>query len=106
MAAPGRAHGGTSESNNVGSEGHNRLFACCVSDNEDTLLMAAGAGGTFLASLARMNKKTIDALLTAMLQTSDGVSDLLFICGRPPLVEIHGQLTEFPIDTPTRALDA
>ena len=67
--------------------------------------MAAGAGGTFLASLARMNKKTIDALLTAMLQTSDGVSDLLFICGRPPLVEIHGQLTEFPIDTPTGVLD-
>jgi twitching motility protein PilT len=52
-----------------------------------------------------MDKTTIDALLTAMLQTSDGVSDLLFICGRPPLVEVHGHLTEFPIDTPTGLLD-
>ena len=52
-----------------------------------------------------MDKATIDALLTAMLQTSDGVSDLLFLCGRPPLVEVHGQLTEFPIDTATGVLD-
>ncbi|MEY2491735.1 MAG: twitching motility protein PilT [Verrucomicrobiota bacterium] len=52
-----------------------------------------------------MDKPTIDALLTAMLQTSDGVSDLLFVCGRPPLVEVHGHLTEFPIDTPSGLLD-
>jgi len=52
-----------------------------------------------------MYKTIVDALLTGMLQTSDGVSDLLFICGRPPLVEVHGQLTEFPIDTPTGLLD-
>src|SRR3989440_6704688 len=52
-----------------------------------------------------MDKTTIDALLTAMLQTSDGVSDLLFVCGRPPLVEVHGHLTEFPIDTATGVLD-
>jgi len=52
-----------------------------------------------------MDKTTIDSLLTAMLQTSDGVSDLLFICGRPPLVEVHGHLTEFPIDTSTGLLD-
>ena len=52
-----------------------------------------------------MDKTSVDALLTGMLQTSDGISDLLFICGRPPLVEVHGQLTEFPIDTPTGLLD-
>ena len=52
-----------------------------------------------------MYKTIVDALLTGMLQTSDGVSDLLFICGRPPLIEVHGQLTEFPIDTPTGLLD-
>src|SRR5438874_13076392 len=52
-----------------------------------------------------MYKTIVDALLTGMLQTSDGVSDLLFICDRPPLVEVHGQLTEFPIDTATGVLD-
>ncbi len=39
-----------------------------------------------------------------MLQT-EGVSDLLFIAGKPPLVETHGHLLEFPIDTPDGALD-
>lgn len=47
-----------------------------------------------------MDKATMDALLTAMLQSGDGVSDLLFICGRAPLIEVHGRLTEFPIDAP------
>ena len=33
-----------------------------------------------------------EALLSAMLQASEGVSDLIFSPGRPPQVEIHGQL--------------
>ncbi len=33
-----------------------------------------------------------DALLSAMLHATDGVSDLIFSPGRPPQVEIHGQL--------------
>ena len=39
-----------------------------------------------------------------MLESADGVSDLLFISGKPPLVEVHGRLTEFPIDTPESVL--
>ncbi len=46
-----------------------------------------------------MKKEVIDPLLTAMVQSSDGVSDLLFAVGRPPIVEQHGVLVEFPIDT-------
>ena len=39
-----------------------------------------------------------------MLETADGVSDLLFIAGKPPLVEVHGRLSEFAIDTPDSVL--
>ena len=46
-----------------------------------------------------MNRDLVDALLTGMLQTGEGVSDLLFIAGKPPLVETHGKLQDFPIDT-------
>ncbi len=53
-----------------------------------------------------MNKDVIDALLTAMVASSPGVSDLLFAAGRPPMVEEHGLLQEFPIDTADGALTA
>ena len=53
-----------------------------------------------------MNKEVIDPLLTAMVQSGPGVSDLLFAVGRPPLVEQHGTLEEFPIDTPDGVLAA
>lgn len=39
-----------------------------------------------------------------MLESGEDVSDLLFISGKPPLVEIHGRLSEFPIDTPSSTL--
>src|SRR3954468_13166759 len=51
-----------------------------------------------------MDRQTVDALLTGMLESADGVSDLLFISGKPPLVEVHGRLSEFPIDTPESVL--
>lgn len=51
-----------------------------------------------------MDRKTVDALLTGMLESADGVSDLLFISGKPPLVEVHGRLSDFPIDTPESVL--
>jgi twitching motility protein PilT len=51
-----------------------------------------------------MDRQTVDALLTGMLESADGVSDLLFIAGKPPLVEIHGRLADFPIDTPESVL--
>jgi twitching motility protein PilT len=52
-----------------------------------------------------MNKQVFDSLLTAMIQSTDGISDLLFTVGRLPLVEIHGRLQEFPLDPPGSVLD-
>ncbi|MDQ6808106.1 MAG: PilT/PilU family type 4a pilus ATPase [Verrucomicrobiota bacterium] len=51
-----------------------------------------------------MNGEIVDALLSRMLASGEGVSDLLFIPGKPPLVEIHGHLHDFPIDTPERVM--
>ncbi len=39
-----------------------------------------------------------------MLDSAAGVSDLLFGVGKPPVVEQHGALQEFPIDTPEGVL--
>jgi twitching motility protein PilT len=41
-----------------------------------------------------------------MISSSEGVSDLLFAVGKPPVIEEHGTLEEFPIDTPTGVLDS
>ncbi len=46
-----------------------------------------------------MDKTVVDGLLASMLQSADGVSDLLFIAGKTPLVETHGRLQEFAIET-------
>ena len=51
-----------------------------------------------------MNRQIVDALLTGMLEAGEGVSDLLFVAGKPPLIETHGRLQEFPIDTPDSVL--
>lgn len=51
-----------------------------------------------------MTRETVDGLLTGMLQSADEVSDLLFVPGKPPLVEVHGRLQDFPIDTPGSVL--
>ena len=51
-----------------------------------------------------MERETVDALLTGMLGSAEGVSDLLFIAGKPPLIEVHGRLIEYPIDTPEAVL--
>jgi twitching motility protein PilT len=53
-----------------------------------------------------VNKQVIDALLSAMIRSSEGVSDLLFAVGKPPVIEEHGTLEEFAIDTPTGVLDS
>jgi twitching motility protein PilT len=53
-----------------------------------------------------VNKQLIDGLLSAMISSSEGISDLLFAVGKPPVVEEHGVLEEFPIDTPTGLLDS
>jgi twitching motility protein PilT len=47
-----------------------------------------------------MDKQSIDALLGSMIQSHEGVSDLLFTAGKPPVVETHGWLEEFVVETP------
>jgi twitching motility protein PilT len=42
-----------------------------------------------------MDRESVDLLLTGMLRSADGISDLLFISGKPPLVEAHGRLNPF-----------
>jgi twitching motility protein PilT len=37
----------------------------------------------------------LESLLKRMLQTSDGISDLLFVAGKPPQIEVHGRLKSF-----------
>src|SRR6185503_8875445 len=51
-------------------------------------------------SFSEVNKQIIDKLLSAMIESADGISDLLFTVGKPPLIEAHGRLSEFPIETP------
>jgi len=51
-----------------------------------------------------MDKATVDALVTGMVESEKGISDLLFLEGKPPLVEAYGQLHDFPIDAPDGVL--
>ncbi len=51
-----------------------------------------------------MTHDDLDALLAAMLESGDGVSDCLFINGKPPLVERYGKLHEMPMEGPDAAL--
>jgi twitching motility protein PilT len=46
-----------------------------------------------------MNKQIIDELLSAMIDSGEGISDLLFTVGKPPFIEAHGSLTEFQSKT-------
>ncbi|MEO8043966.1 MAG: PilT/PilU family type 4a pilus ATPase [Spartobacteria bacterium] len=51
-----------------------------------------------------MKNEDLQALLTAMLESGEGVSDCLFINGKPPLVERYGRLHELPMAEPGAAL--
>jgi twitching motility protein PilT len=53
-----------------------------------------------------MDKATVDALLSGMVQSEKGISDLLFLEGKPPLVEAYGELRDFSIDAPNSVLNA
>ncbi len=45
-----------------------------------------------------MTNEELQALLTAMLESGEGVSDCLFINGKPPLVERYGKLHGLPME--------
>ena len=40
-------------------------------------------------------REELDALLAAMLQSAEGISDLLFVAGKPPQMEVHGRLKAY-----------
>ena len=42
-----------------------------------------------------MNKEELDRLLEAMVKSAEGISDLLFVAGRPLQVEVQGELRPF-----------
>jgi twitching motility protein PilT len=46
-----------------------------------------------------MARQQIDALISSMVQTAEGISDLLFIVGRPPQVEVYGKLKPVHVDS-------
>lgn len=45
-----------------------------------------------------MSKQQLDALISSMVQAADGVSDLLFVVGRPPQIEVYGKLRPMETD--------
>lgn len=47
-----------------------------------------------------MLKEDVDSLLSSMIESFDGVSDLFFVVGRPPQVEAYGKLKPYPDDSP------
>jgi len=46
----------------------------------------------------------LDQLLAAMVQSAEGVSDLLFVVGKPPQVEVHGKLKPLGLEPPESVL--
>ncbi len=46
----------------------------------------------------------LDQLLGSMVRSAEGVSDLLFVAGRPPQVEAHGKLKAYASDSPGSVL--
>ncbi len=64
------------------------------------MLRAAEKPRPWTAGLTKMTNEDLQALLTVMLQSGEGVSDCLFINGKPPLVERYGKLHELPLEEP------
>jgi len=46
----------------------------------------------------------LDRLLAEMIQSAEGISDLLFVAGKPPQVEVHGKLKPFVLEPPESVL--
>ena len=46
----------------------------------------------------------LNALLTAMIGSAEGISDLLFVANRPPQMEVHGKIKPFVSDAITEVL--
>ena len=46
-----------------------------------------------------MLKEDVDSLLSSMIESFEGVSDLFFVVGKPPQVEVYGKLKPYPDDS-------
>ena len=53
--------------------------------------------------MSMMATNELNRLLTTMIQSAEGISDLLFVAGKPPQVEVHGTL-ESPAFSPPEPL--
>lgn len=42
-----------------------------------------------------VTREDLDTLLSTMLKSAEGISDLLFVAGKPPQMEVHGRLKPF-----------
>lgn len=42
-----------------------------------------------------VTREDLDTLLSSMLKSAEGISDLLFVAGKPPQMEVHGRLKPF-----------
>jgi twitching motility protein PilT len=51
-----------------------------------------------------MLKEDVDSLLSSMIESHDGVSDLFFVVGKPPQIETYGKLKPYPDDSPAAIL--
>ena len=51
-----------------------------------------------------MLKEDVDSLLSSMIESFEGVSDLFFVVGKPPQVEAYGKLKPYPDDSPAAIL--
>ena len=47
-----------------------------------------------------ISTEELDRLLAAMIKSAEGISDLLFVVGKPPQVEVHGRLKPFVLEPP------
>ena len=57
-------------------------------------------------NLPMENGDKLDGILRKVIQSVDGVSDILFVTGKPPQVEVHGELETAPVEWPAPPLDA
>ena len=53
-----------------------------------------------------MARQQLDALISTMVQSAEGISDLLFVVGRPPQVEVYGKLRPVEVDSLSPILTA
>ena len=57
-------------------------------------------------NMETISKEELDRLLTSMIDSAEGISDLIFVSGKRPQVEAHGKLQSFGADSPESVLNS